>query len=243
MGGILWDAIDECQRYPIMGFRKTRCMTIGDRIKQARAARGMSRPELAEAARIKYPTLAGIENNDQAGTTQLPQLAAALRVNIRWLQSGKGPRDIGVEEDPAGDWADIRAFEQHVGAGAGTEAQEYAETHALKFKTSSLRKQGLLGRKLAVFYAKGDSMLPRIHTGDAILFDEQDTTPVDGGVFVVAWRGEVYVKRIEIVDDIVLVKSDNPNGDHQWRKAKRLDSPRDPIEILGRVRWIGSWEG
>lgn len=144
--------------------------------------------------------------------------------------------------DPS--YEDILAYAQAAGLGAGTEAQEYAETetHALKFKTSSLRKQGLLGRRLAVYYGKGDSMEPRIKTGDAILFDESDTRPVDGGIYVVSWRGEVYAKRLEIVDDLVLVKSDNPGGDHHWKKPKRLDNPREPIQILGRVRWIGSWE-
>lgn len=149
-------------------------------------------------------------------------------------QAGQAANDPSYE--------DIPAYAQAAGLGAGMEAQEYAETHALKFKTSSLRKQGLTGRKLAVYYGKGDSMEPRIKTGDAILFDETDTRPVDGAIFVVCWRGEVYAKRIEIVDDLVLVKSDNPNGDHHWRKPKRLDNPREPIEILGRVRWIGSWE-
>lgn len=147
----------------------------------------------------------------------------------------------GAANDP--EYDDIPAYAQAAGLGAGMEAQEYAETHALKFKTSSLRKQGLLGRRLAVYYGKGDSMEPRIKTGDAILFDASDTKPVDGEIFIVAWRGEIYAKRIEFVDDIVVVKSDNPAGDHHWRKPKRLDNPREPIEILGRVRWIGSWEG
>lgn len=40
--------------------------TVGDRIKQARKARGMSRPELSSASGVKYPTLAGIENADQS---------------------------------------------------------------------------------------------------------------------------------------------------------------------------------
>lgn len=177
---------------------------------------------------MNYRTLAvfcralGIEDTDIR--TDLPEQRLA------------GP----AANDPS--YEDVLAYAQAAGLGAGTEAQEYAETHALKFKTSSLRKQGLLGRRLAVYYGKGDSMEPRIKSGDAILFDESDTRPVDGGIYVVSWRGEVYAKRIEIVDDLVLVKSDNPNGDHHWKKPKRLDNPREPIEILGRVRWIGSWE-
>lgn len=200
----------------------------------------MSRPKLAEASGVKYPTLAGIENNDQGATTQLPAIADALGVSIRWLQTGKGPMD--VQEPPADGWKDIVGYAQSVGAGAGTEVQEYAETHALKFKATSLRRKGLLNRRLAVYYAKGDSMEPRIHTGDAVLFDQDDTSPVHHGIYIVRWRGEEYVKRAKVVDDLVLFESDNPTGDHTWGRPKRLDNARDPIEVIGRVRWIGSWE-
>lgn len=215
-------------------------MTIGDRIKQARQHRGMSRPKLAEAAGIKYPTLAGIENNDQGATTRLASIAEALGVSIRWLESGKGPMEASKGDD--GEWRDVTGYVQSVGAGAGTEVQEYAETHALKFKATSLRRKGLLNRRLAVYYAKGDSMEPRIRTGDAILFDQDDTTPHHDAIYVVRWRGEEYVKRAKVVDDLVLFESDNPAGDHAWGRPKRMDSTRDPIEIIGRVRWIGSWE-
>lgn len=215
-------------------------MTIGDRIKLARERRGMSRPQLAEAAGIKYPTLAGIENNDQGATTRLRSIAEALGVSVRWLETGKGPME--PSDSSAEGWKDVVGYVQHVGAGAGTEAQEYAETHSLKFKTNSLRRKGLLNRQLAVYYAKGDSMEPRIHSGDAVLFDQDDTTPVHNAIYVVRWRGEVYVKRAKVVEDLVLFESDNPSGDHTWGRPKRMDSRRDPVEIVGRVRWIGSWE-
>lgn len=231
---------NKSQRHPITVIHKNPEMTIGDRIKQARARRGMSRPELAEAAGIKYPTLAGIENSDQTETTKLPALAEALGVNIRWLQTGKGPIDAKAKDDEM--WTDVVGYAQSVGAGDGQEAQEYAQTHTLKFKANSLRRKGLLNRRLAVYYAKGDSMEPRIHTGDAILFDQDDTVPVHDGIFIVRWRGEEYVKRAKVVEDLVLFESDNPGGDHIWGRPKRMDSVRDPIEIVGRVRWIGSWE-
>jgi len=139
-------------------------------------------------------------------------------------------------------YEDVPAYTQGVGLGSGTEVQEYAETHSLKFRATSLRRKGLLNRRLSVYYGKGDSMEPRIKDGDAILFDEDDTRPVHGAIFVVEWRGEIYAKRIQMIDDLVLVASDNPNGDHHWNRPKRMDNPREPVRIIGRVRWIGSWE-
>lgn len=200
----------------------------------------MTRADLAAAAGIKYPTLAGIENNDQAGTTQLVGIARALDVSATWLQTGKGPMEHVTSADQ--DWKEITGYAQNVGAGAGTEVQEYSETHTLKFRFNSLRRKGLLNHRLAVYYASGDSMEPRIHSGDALLFDQDDIAPVHNGIYIVRWRGEEYVKRIKLADDIVLVESDNPSGDHSWGRAKRLDNPREPVTVVGRVRWIGSWE-
>lgn len=96
-------------------------------------------------------------------------------------------------------------------------------------------------------YGRGDSMEPRVLDGDAILFDRSDTKPRDGHLFVILVPGagaESYsVKRCELVGDLVLFRADNPNGNHNWRKPRRMDDPKHPIKIVGRVRWIGSWEG
>src|SRR5690606_425522 len=142
------------------------------------------------------------------------RIAKALGVRTEWLETGRGPKAPTIQPDS--DWQDVIGYAQSVGAGAGTEVQEYAETHALKFKATSLRRKGLLNRRLAVYYAKGDSMEPRIRTGDAILFDQDDTTPHHDAIYVVRWRGEEFVKRAKVVDDLVLFESDNPAGDHTW---------------------------
>uniref|UniRef100_A0A1I7WD29 HTH cro/C1-type domain-containing protein n=1 Tax=Heterorhabditis bacteriophora TaxID=37862 RepID=A0A1I7WD29_HETBA len=147
----------------------------------------------------------------------------------------------------SGDWADIKGYAQAIGLGGGPEAQEYAETHRLKFRAESLARKRLRPEALAVMYGRGDSMEPRIHSGDAVLFDMTDTRPRDGHLYVVMVDGggmakEYQVKRCEVIDDLVFFKADNPRGDHNWRKPKRMDSPRHPIEVIGRVRWIGSWE-
>ncbi|NED64219.1 helix-turn-helix transcriptional regulator [Streptomyces sp. SID10244] len=220
--------------------------TIGERIKEARRVRGMSRPQLAEAAKIKYPTLAGIENNDQAGTTQLPLIAEALGVSAKWLQTGKGPMEVGLAPVEQDDYADVVGYSQAVGLGAaGAEAEEYAETHSLKFKKASLRRRGIYGRNLAIYYGKGDSMEPTIEDGDAILFDTSDTRVADGCLYLIQVHGaanpEYYVKRAMVLDGTVFFSSDNPKGDHHWQKPRRMDSKREPITVVGRVHWIGGW--
>lgn len=152
------------------------------------------------------------------------------------------PEQRGVTTTADAGWEDVLGYGQAIGLGRGAEAQDYAETHKLKFKSSSLLKKRLNPTNLAVMYGDGDSMEPRIHPGDAILFDTSDTTPRDDCIFVILWKGEYFAKRCEILDGMVFFKADNPAGDHAWRKSKRMDAKNDPIQIIGRVRWIGSWE-
>jgi phage repressor protein C with HTH and peptisase S24 domain len=217
-------------------------MTIGDRIKQARQLRDMSRPQLAEAAHIKYPTLAGIENNDQAATTQLPSIAAALRVNIRWLQTGKGPMEAGTDVGPEmSDVVGIPAYAHSLALGDGSTPEEYAEAHRLMFRQSSLRRKGLHNRPLEVYYGRGESMEPRIRDGDAIMVDRSDTTPKDDCIFVLESDEGAVAKRLIEIDGSWFVVSDNKDNP-KWRKPIPLHGKK-PFRIVGRVRWIGSWEG
>ena len=217
---------------------------IGDRIRQEREAQRIERGDLARRTKIGYSTLAEIERGGMKSSTKLHTIATALGVSPTWLETGRGPKEAPLV-DP--DWADVRGYAQGVGLGTGTEAADYAETHKLKFKASSMARKGLRADKLAVFYGQGDSMLPRIHPGDAILFDTSDTDPKDGTLYVIQVpslaNAEYQVKRALLLDDDVYFAADNPAGDHSWIKPRKQKGRRgENIHVIGRVRWIGSWE-
>lgn len=231
----------ECQRHAVTECRSNQGMTtIGDRVKLRRTQINMSRTDLAKRAGIAYTALSDLELGLTKKSLALHKLAKILNCRTEWLETGKKP--IEPENDGDTDWGDIMGYSQAAGLGTGSEGQEYAETHKLKFRADSLAKKRLKPENLSVFYGKGDSMEPRIRSGDAILFDMSDTTPRDGAVFIVMMNGEYYAKRCLMLDDTVYFTTDNPNGDHKWQKPRRMDSKRDPITVVGRVRWIGSWE-
>lgn len=221
--------------------------TVGTRLEGLRKAHKLTLEAAAKIAGTTKQSLSQIEK----GLTQVPggmameAWARHYGVNLRWLATGKGAKHPGsAEDDP--DWASVTGYSQSVGLGEGEEAQEYARTHNLMFRASSLRKQGLDPKALQVFYGKGDSMMPRIRSGDAVLFDTTDTTPRDEALFVIlvsALGGDGYsVKRCRHFGDDVYFDALNPEGDHTWRKPRKMNDKRHPIKILGRVRWIGSWE-
>ncbi len=213
------------------------------------ALRKVAVPEIVAAKVMSRANVYLILNDttrpDMIRDETVAKLCRFLRINRDWLLHGKGPIE-GSEEQDDQDWPDIRGYAQTVGLGSGPAAMEWAETHKLKFRADSLARKRLRPNTLAVMYGAGDSMLPRIHPGDAILFDESDTRPRDGAIFVVLASGaagsEYQAKRCMILDEVVYFAADNPTGDHTWRKPKRMDDKRSPVKIIGRVRWIGSWE-
>lgn len=231
-----------------MDFHKTWRMSVGERIKAERLSRKpvLERKELAALSGVPYPTLAGIENGDQASTTRLHAIAHALGVNPQWLETGAGPKYPGTARPEGSDWTDVRGYAQAVGLGKTVEGAEYEEAHKLKFRAESLRRKGLKANQLHVVYGAGDSMLPRIRPGDAIMFDTGDVKPKHGHLYVISLPGtrtkEYQVKRAMVLDDVIYFAADNPQGDHEWHLPRRMDTKRHPIEVIGRVRWIGSWE-
>lgn len=229
-------SMNEPQRHP----------SIQKLYEYAESKRGDSSPaQIARRMNISAQTL---QNWEDRGISKDGALVAQAEygVDANWLL-GKAPASVINAPSENDEWADIRGYSMAVGLGDGREAIEYQETHNLKFRADSLARKRLNPDKLAVLYGKGDSMLPRIRPGDAVLFDTSDTRPSDGGLFVISMDGagnvEYNVKRCEIVDEMVFFRADNPSGDHNWRSARAMSNKKHPITIVGRVRWIGSWEG
>lgn len=149
-------------------------------------------------------------------------------------------RKIASAAGSAADWPDILAYRQPASLGPGAIPDEYAETHKLKFRTDSLQKKRLRADRLGVVYGKGDSMLPRIRSGDAILFDTGDTAPKDGALFVVSYGGGLLAKQLSFLGGRWFIESLNKD-EPRFRKPELIDEHKG-FKIHGRVRWIGSWE-
>ncbi|WP_416058433.1 S24 family peptidase [Stenotrophomonas maltophilia] len=209
------------------------------------APRG-TKAAVARECGINPQAITGWESNGAIDKFFIPALARHTKRRPEYfLDEAISDAESAVSTAGGADHADVIGFAQAAGLGAGAEAEEYAETHSLKFKKTSLRRRGLQSQNLAVYYGRGDSMEPTIKDGDAILFDTSDTRVLDGVLYVIQVDGmanpEFFVKRAMVLDTGVYFQSDNPRGDHQWQKPKPMASKRNPITVIGRVHWIGGW--
>jgi transcriptional regulator with XRE-family HTH domain len=222
---------------PLMG-------SMGGRLQEALDRRGRTAPDVIRACKTSKGTVYNILNDvtrpEKVWADTVTRICTYLGISRDWLLWGKGSMDDEALDTGDGDWTEVRAAEQSVALGDGAAPEEYAETHKLKFRASSLRRKGLRPDRLEVYYGDGDSMEPRIRKGDAILFDTSDTRIVDDRIYVISHEGHIYAKRLQHLGDRIAIVSDN-RDDPKWRKPV-LVGTGDNFQVLGRVRWIGSWE-
>lgn len=105
------------QRLPVTAFRENGDMprppqmphdldSVGKRVRWWREYRKLTRRELAKAARMAPTTLGDLENDYQDGSRKLHLIAAALRLNPHYLETGKGEpeSEYTQEAPPEGSW-------------------------------------------------------------------------------------------------------------------------------------------
>lgn len=72
-------------------------MNLGKRVLNAREKRGLTQAQLAELAGTSQAAISALENRDSKTSEQVFELADALRVNPRWLQTGAGDSGLDAE--------------------------------------------------------------------------------------------------------------------------------------------------
>ncbi|WP_425493049.1 LexA family transcriptional regulator [Aquilutibacter rugosus] len=200
----------------------------------------MTQDYIAEQIGVTKQAVNGWRRTGKIDKANLAKLAQVTGSDLAELLDVVPATTVNDDE-----YTDVLGYSQAAALGDGEEPMDYAETHSLKFKRTSLDGRGLNAANCAVFYGKGDSMLPTIKDGAAILFDTSKTRPVDGGLFVILVPGingsNYSVKRCIELDGSWWFDALNPDGEHAWRRPKPMESKRHPIQIIGKVEWVASW--
>ncbi|WP_022949550.1 XRE family transcriptional regulator [Methylohalobius crimeensis] len=235
--------------------------TIGERIKQARAAKGISQQALGNAVGVSRAAVSQWESGDSKGLKPENLLAVSktLGVTVEWLVHGHGlmkPGEGGEkgkelyikyipitewerpEDLPEGEYVFVPRYEVHFSAGNGSIAFDVMEKEQPQaFRTDWVKAKHLRSKNLACVYADGDSMEPRIHHGDVMLVDLSQKEIIDGKVYLIRYGDEIRVKRLyKRPDGGLIIHSDNTRG------YPDIEVPPDQmsyIELLGRVIWTG----
>lgn len=221
--------------------------TLKTRLREALDDLGIAEPNQAEIARItgvKPPSVHAWFSGDtkSLGKALLP-LAAYLRVNPEWLNTGRGPKG------PQGNASELQfAVREHGGTyHAGSEIELLDARGScgggsiawdMEYREPLIREQGWFRRynvrpeDVFAVFADGDSMADFIIDGDIVIFNRKQTTPRSGAIFLVEHPDGLKIKRLRReIDGSWVLESTNP--DKRRYPDERISS--DQAELL-RIR-------
>lgn len=138
---------------------------------------------------------------------------------------------FGGEDTQDDEYTRVPWLEATASMGGGSvETSKNVVAH-LAFRTGWLRTKGRVGG-MVVVNASGDSMGPTIPDRSVVLINEQDTTPVNNGVFFVCYGEDIYLKRLRV--------SKEGKVTHLISDSTGYAMPLEPdvyFEIIGRALW------
>ena len=218
-------------------------MNIGNRIRELRTAKGLKIADLAEAVGVDGANISRVETGKQKSFTEqsLSKYAEALGVSISELFTPSGNATTvyknSVTAPHIGDDSVFRVEILDVSASAGggfiqgsdvidvIRSIEYNNERALSMFG------GRAAEQVKVINVRGDSMAETIEPGDLIFVDISIHEFDGDGIYVFGFDDKIYVKRLQMIPDQLLVISDNPKY-REWSVDK---SNEHRFYVYGKV--------
>lgn len=176
-------------------------LTLGERLKALRVARGMDQKQLARAAKVSRPYLSQLENNKhpRPGGDVVARLADALEVTVDELRP-KG-RGVGLGEDIAdvfranGPRSSARDLDIYDGVGAATKLSDLEDAMSpMEQRPAPEGYDAEIGPNGIGVLVRGESMAGwqkrPIHHGDTAWLNPRDNRRVRGVVIAIVRESE-----------------------------------------------------
>jgi phage repressor protein C with HTH and peptisase S24 domain len=215
-------------------------LNANDVIERLMEAFGVSKAAgLAKALDVTAAVITNWKRRETIPYKEVYEASRATGYSMDWILTGQGiPQTDKIQViQETDDYCHISQYSIEASAGQGALVEAENIDQHLAFKESWLRKSGINPANLIAIYARGDSMEPTIFSGDSLVIDKtKDTVTSDGGVYVINYDGELFVKRVQKqLDGLVAITSDNKN----YRDMTIPTQDLSKLKIIGRVVWSG----
>ncbi|STY59739.1 Uncharacterized HTH-type transcriptional regulator HI_1476 [Mannheimia haemolytica] len=193
--------------------------TLGERIEKEMDRKGLKRKDIAEALNISTMAVGDLINNKTKKPRYLVEIADVLGVDVKWLQTGEGSPNTSLaldEEDQKSIVIDVLDVEASAGNGSTGDLVEVVSKLYYVPYQFNLYFRGMNPESIRVINIRGDSMSPTFASGDMIFVDINITTFDGDGVYVFTYKNHLYVKRLQMAGDALIVISDNSTY-KEWR--------------------------
>lgn len=209
---------------------------IGEKIKSIRSASGLSQKGFGARLDVTEAKIQNIEAGKQRVDHRfLGALRICFGVDINDLLNFDGQIDtIDVDSGFGADFVGVRRLDISASAGSGAILGDETAIKKYAFSKFWLNQRGLNPANLHVISVVGDSMEPKLRSGDLILLDGSQTKVADGLTYVLRVGDELLIKYIQRsgIDKITL-HSENPRYE-----SREIDLPIDShheVVVIGRV--------
>ena len=200
--------------------------TLGQRLKLARKALGLSQTELADQAGMKQSDISKLELGSMQKTTGIGRLSRALGVPDVWLELGEGPEPIFDEG---------RLMLHAVHDLAEAQAQRLSQDAPMITPKQVMWEDVMTDEsERFTLEAEDDSMLPLLAKGQLGIFSRK-ASPVPGKpVLLIDRNKKLYIREYR------------PRTDEHWRAVALnghdpLDSIADGLDIVAAMVGV-LWE-
>jgi phage repressor protein C with HTH and peptisase S24 domain len=106
------------------------------------------------------------------------------------------------------------------------------------FRRSWCQRLGINPEHAATIVNEGQSMEPRLIDGDSLVVDYKATRIIDGKVYALAYRGELFIKRLfKMPSGGLRVQSDNPDK-VRYPDMNLSSDDTEHVEIIARVMGV-----
>ena len=193
---------------------------VGQRIFEARKRRKISRKEIADFLQVHETTIKRYEdgNTKKLPTDRLEKIAKYLNTSIEYL--------MGWEEEEKTQGLKIPVLGT-VAAGIPISAVEdildYEEV------PQSWENQG----EFFALKIKGDSMEPRMESGDVVIVKQQPDANSGDTVIVLVNGDDATCKKLQKTDNGIMLVSTNPKYPPMFYSNEEISTK--PVVILGKV--------
>lgn len=207
-------------------------MNIGNRVRSLRLSKNLKIAELADAVGVDAANISRLETGKQKQFTEqsLTRIAQALGVKVIDLfTSGEIDTTVYKNSNDAlastegKDVFRVEVLDVSASAGSGhIQGSDIIDViHAIEYSNDQALTMfgGRASSGVKVINVRGDSMSPTIEPGD-LLFVDVSINEFDGdGIYTFGFDGKIYVKRLQMIPDQLLVISDNPKY-REWSISK-----------------------
>jgi len=180
---------------------------VSDRIRAIADAKSLTLKDLGEQTDTSYRTLQNyISDQRSVGSEFLGALSEKMGVSATWVLTGIGPMLLDAQQPEhsnfhmplmAGDFAQVPRYAVEASAGPGLWVDDEETSGYYAFNRKWLARRGLSPNNLAVIAVRGDSMEPKLRSGDLILIDRSQTDIADGLAYVIRIDNDLLVKSVQ----------------------------------------------